>query len=64
MASLRPYHSSPVELDVDDPEFSRKYLLWAHQVQCEIVELLAGSRETLANSRALMLEADRLLALR
>ena len=64
MGNHQTSHSAPVDLDVRDPDFARKYFLWAHQLQCEVVELVAGSKETLAESRTLMLEADRLLALR
>ena len=64
MGNHSAYHSVPADLDTRDPAFARKYFLWARQVQCEVVELVAGSKETLAQSRALLLEADRLLALR
>jgi hypothetical protein len=57
-------HCPPQTLDICDPDFPGKCLSWTHQLQCDISELIAGSKETLAESRGLMREADRLLALR
>jgi hypothetical protein len=55
---------SPTALDIRDPNFAAKCLHWRHQQQCEIVELIARTRETLTVSRALMLDVDRLLTWR
>jgi hypothetical protein len=63
MADPRAF-SCPADLDIRDPDFAGKYLSWTHQLRCDMDELIAGTRATLAESRALLQEADRLLALR
>jgi hypothetical protein len=60
---IETHHSFP-NADVRDPDFPGRFLLWSHDVQIEVWELIASSKETLAQSRALMAEADRMLALR
>jgi hypothetical protein len=52
----------PFDLDPRDPNFAREMLSWSLQTRCEISELLANATETLATSRALMAQTDRLLA--
>jgi hypothetical protein len=52
----------PFELDARDPDFVRKVFSWSCQVQREIQELVAATERTIATSRALMAEADYLLA--
>jgi hypothetical protein len=63
MADHRPV-SRPANLDIRDSDFPEKCLLWTHQLQSDMDELIAGTRATLAESRALLQEVDRLLALR
>ena len=50
-------------LDTRGPDFARRCSLWAAQTQLEMLALIKGSKKTIAESRALMLEADRILAL-
>jgi hypothetical protein len=50
--------------DVRDPDFARRHMLRAHQQHRDVAELIAGTKETLAASGALLEEADRLLELR
>jgi hypothetical protein len=52
----------PFELDARDPDFARQCLLWSSQTRCEIQEVIASTKHTIAISRALIAEADRLLA--
>lgn len=63
MADHRPV-SPPANRNIRDSDFPEKCLLSPHQVQSDMDELIAGTRATLAESRALLQEADRLLALR
>jgi hypothetical protein len=64
MGSHRPEYFSPAGLDIRDPDFPRKCVAWQNQQHSEIADLIARTKETLAVSRALMQEADLLLALR
>ena len=64
MGAHQPGHSYPTDLDVRDPDFRGKLLLLLNQQQCDIAELIARTKETLAASRALMDHTDRLLAWR
>jgi hypothetical protein len=50
------------ELDPKDPVFPGQGLAWAFQAKCEIMDLVLGSEDEIAASRALMAEADRILA--
>ena len=52
----------PFELDARDPNFARECLSWSFQTQCEIQELIAGTKLLISNSRALMVEADHIFA--
>ena len=63
MAGPSSYDSLP-NVDIDHPDFSRQHLMWAYRQQSEIRDLIAGTKETLAESWALLAEADRILALR
>ena len=64
MGGHQPDYSSPADLDIRDPDFRSKFLLWQNQQHCEIADLIERTKGTLAVSRALMEEADLLLALR
>jgi hypothetical protein len=48
--------------DIDDPDFDRKVLAWAHGVRCEMQELISMTQETITATKALIDEADRMLA--
>ncbi len=54
----------PFHLDPRDPNFSRDRNLWRVGMYCELHELIDKTKETVAQTRALILEADRILALR
>lgn len=56
------YHLTPSQLDTRDPDYANKYSLWAGRTECDLAELIAATRETIASSRALIVEADRILA--
>jgi hypothetical protein len=51
----------PPDLDVRDPNFSRDMLLWAFQTQCEMNHLILASKATIAATRIMIAEADRIL---
>jgi hypothetical protein len=48
--------------DHRDPDFDRKMLAWKFQVQCEMHELALITRETIAATKVMITEADKLLA--
>ncbi|MFY9835340.1 MAG: hypothetical protein WAK55_02530 [Xanthobacteraceae bacterium] len=50
------------KLDISDPDFPRKWDLWASEIAIEMDELVAKTKKTLAQSRTVMAEADRLRA--
>jgi hypothetical protein len=52
----------PLDLDSRDPDFDRKMLARASRVRCEMHELILLTKETIATTRALMAEADRMIA--
>jgi hypothetical protein len=52
----------PSQLDTRDPDFARHSSVWAAQTQCEITALVEATKEAIADSRALMVEADRIVA--
>lgn len=54
--------STPLDLNVHDPNFDRKMLAWAFHVQCEMRELVLITKETVAATKVLIAEADRILA--
>ena len=54
----------PCDFDVRDPNFHRDMLSWAFAMQSEIHELVLATRETIALSRGIMADADRLIAWR
>ena len=60
MAEVNPH--LPYELDSRDPNFAREMLVWSEQTRRDIREVLAGTRRTIATSRSLIAQADRILA--
>jgi len=59
-----PAYILPSELDVRDPNFRARCEVWAIQTRFEIEEMFVLTNETIATSKALIEEADRLLAWR
>jgi|GraSoiStandDraft_5_1057265.scaffolds.fasta_scaffold124391_2 hypothetical protein len=61
----RPIHiSSPSELDIADHNFPAKCIAWTDQIRFELDDLLVLTKQTIAESRTLMAEIDRMLARR
>ena len=58
----QPHQALPLELDVCDPKFLSQMRLWAFSATYEMKEVVVATQKTIATSRALMAEADRLLA--
>lgn len=56
------YPSKPLDLNTRDPDFDRKMLAWTFHVQCEMHELVLITKETIAATRRMIAEADRILA--
>jgi hypothetical protein len=54
--------AKPRDLDIYDPDFGRKMLAWASQVQCEMHELVLVTKETIVSTRIMIAEANRILA--
>jgi hypothetical protein len=52
------------DLDISDPFFTDKCEVWTRQMRSEMAELVATTRHTIAESRRLMAEVDRLIASR
>jgi hypothetical protein len=52
------------EIDLRSPGFARDMLYWSFQMQSEVRETVAATRVTIATSKALLLQMDRLLARR
>ena len=48
--------------DIDDPDFGALCRMWTRQMRSEMQETIAVTMHTLAQSRALMAEVDRVLA--
>jgi hypothetical protein len=53
---------TPLDFSIHDPHFDRKMLTWAFQVQCEMHETLLITRQTIAATKLMIAEADRMLA--
>lgn len=60
MAQARP--AARLDLNNRDPDFDRKMLAWAFQVQCEMHELVLITKKTVTATKAMIAEADRILA--
>jgi hypothetical protein len=61
----RPIHIfSPSELDIVGSHFRAQCLAWMDQVRLEMKETIGLTKKTIVQSRALMVEADRMLARR
>ncbi len=54
----------PFELDARDPNFPYQHASWLFEIQCQIAELVARGKETIAASNELMAKVDRVLAQR
>jgi hypothetical protein len=52
------------ELDIGDPNFPAKCMAWTAQTRSEIDELVILAKGTIATSRTLLAEIDRVLARR
>jgi hypothetical protein len=50
------------DFDISDPDYPKQVLAWALQAQCEMHELVLLTTETIAATRILIAEADRMLA--
>lgn len=48
--------------NIRDPDFDRRMLAWAFQVQCEMHELVLTTQETIAATKLMIAEVDRMLA--
>jgi hypothetical protein len=57
-------HFSPLQLDVRHPDFLRHYCSWAFQCRTDMMEAVIATRKSIATTKALMAEADRILARR
>ena len=57
-------HSIPLELDIRDPNFPIRSLLWAVGVKRDMKKLIATSKREVATSRVRLKEIDRILACR
>lgn len=60
MLARPPHILSPP--DVWDPDFPAKCQAWTRQKRSEMQELLARTERTIAETKALMKEADRIVA--
>ena len=60
MAQAQPLHL--LDLDPRDPDFVRKALVQSFRARCEMHELVLMTKDTIATTRALLVEADRMLA--
>ncbi len=57
-------HHPLLERDPRDPQFPQKAVMSNSQTQCELMETIVATRETIATSKALLAEADRILGQR
>ena len=64
MADHHGNHLLLSALDIRDPEFPRKAVSLTFKIVREFQETLIATKKTIANSRELMAEADRILAKR
>jgi hypothetical protein len=60
MLARHQYILSPP--DITDPSFPALCAIWTRQMRSEMQETIALTRKTLAESRALMAEVDRIIA--
>ena len=59
----RPHHHHwLLDLDCGDPDFRGQMLAWAFQAQSEMHETVLITKETIAATRVMIAEADRILA--
>lgn len=62
MADQSIYHAFPLELAI--PNFRRRARLWAFHTRREMLEVVAATEKTIAASKELMAQADRIFAKR
>jgi hypothetical protein len=53
---------TPLDLSIHDPDFGRNMLGWASRAKCEMHELCLMTKETIAATRVMIAEADRMIA--
>ena len=58
----RPSYILPSQLDICDPDFPAQCQRWTAQMRSEMQETITVTKQTLAESRTLMAEIDRVLA--
>ena len=58
----RPSHIVPSQLDIRDHSFPAQCLAWTDQMRLEMKQTIALTKEAIAESRACMVETDRMLA--
>ena len=54
-------HTKPRDLNAHDPDFHERLLAWASQAQCEMRELILITKETIATTKAIIADVDRML---
>jgi hypothetical protein len=57
-------HFLPSEFDIRNPDFGRRYVAWALEMQGELKDTIARTKKDIAISLALIAVADRILARR
>lgn len=57
-------HSSPSELNCDDPQFPQQIAVWVAQAQHDMQLTVVATKKTIYESRALLANVDRVLARR
>ena len=62
--TVRPSYIFLSELDISDPNFPAKCMAWTVQTRSEVDELVALGRASIATSKTLLAETDRLLTRR
>ena len=58
----RPSYILPSQLDICDPDFPAQCQRWTAQMRSEMQETIALTRQMITETRALLKEADRVLA--
>lgn len=58
----RTHSPALLDQDVRAADLAREMASWSFEFQCEVQELLLVSKRTIATSKTLIAEADRILA--